>query len=258
MKSALQSLADKVAYRWRRATFRAYWRDLSVAGVPMTIAIDDLFAEGVYQSARLWPELEWALKNVRNASSVMIDVGANQGITTLFYAKSFPDSIVMAVEPHPFNARQILKNTRRNIAGNIVLAHCAASDHQGELRLSDHSNASAVETEGIRVPVNTLDSLCAEAVGFLKIDVEGAEDAVLRGAKNVIAKHKPVMDIEVHLFMRENRHAFLNDLVLWLSTFGYAFDVVAGYQGRLVVEPTECDWELLSNEHVINLLCRPK
>jgi FkbM family methyltransferase len=253
-----KSLRDKISYRLERAMFRPCRRRIEVAGFPLEIAIDDVFAASVYESSRQWPELEWCAANVNNGPGLVFDVGANQGITSLFYARHFSSAMVLAVEPHPFNAAQILRNARANLAGNLGVIPCAVSAEPGEVFISDHSNSSVVAGGGISVPAVRLDALRSGPVRFLKIDVEGLELEVLRGAASLIQSDRPALDVEVHLFFRQEPLEFLRSLVEWLSVFGFRFDAVAGYQGRIVENAGEADWERLAQEKVVNLLCLPK
>ena len=223
----------------------------------MEISVDDLFASSVYKESRHWPELEWVVANVAKGPGLIFDVGANQGITSLFYACTFPEALVLAVEPHPFNAAQILRNARTNLAGNLAVLPCAVSARPGAVHIADHSNAAVVDKGGISVPAVRLDNLRTGPVRFLKIDVEGFELEVLKGAERLIRGDRPAMDVEVHLFFRDDPLAFLLSVVRWLEVFSYRFDAVAGYQGELVHNPGESDWERLSREKVVNLLCRP-
>jgi FkbM family methyltransferase len=252
------SLRKKISYRAKRAMFRPSRRTIHVAGESFEISIDDVFAENVYRDSRRWPELEWARENFQDAKGLVFDVGANQGITTLFYARRFPSALVVAAEPHPFNAAQILRNARANGVGNLAVLPCAVSGRAGEVRIVDHSNSSVVADGGIPVPAVRLDDLRTGCVRFLKIDVEGLEDEVLDGAGEILSTDRPPMDVEVHLFFRENPLDFLRNMVDRLERFGYQFDAVAGYQGDLVRNAGEADWERLSREKVVNLLCRPQ
>jgi FkbM family methyltransferase len=252
------SLQKKILGRLKRVMFRPFSRTITVAGVQMEIAVDDLFAAAVYKESRLWPELEWAAANVPDGPGLVLDVGANQGITSIFYALMFRSALVLAVEPHPFNASQILRNARANRIGNLAVLPCAVAERPGGVSISDHSNSSVVAGGGIAVPAVQLDDLRSAPVRFLKIDVEGLELEVLRGAEGLVRADRPAMDVEVHLFFREDPLAFLRSVVAWLSVFDYRFDAVAGYQGQLVENAGEADWERLAREKVINLLCRPR
>lgn len=257
MNTVSKSLWKKISHRLKRAMFRPSLRTLKVAGVSMKISINDLFAASVYKSSRCWPELEWAAANVPNGPGMVFDVGANQGVTSIFYAHTFPSALVLAVEPHPFNAEQILLNARSNLAGNLAVLPCAVSEKPGHVFISDHSNSSVISRGGISVPAARLDDLWSGTARFLKIDVEGLELEVLRGAEGLIRADRPALDVEVHLFFRENPLAFLRSVVGWLSVFEYRFDAVAGYQGEIVHNAGEADWKRLAQEKVVNLLCRP-
>jgi FkbM family methyltransferase len=258
MNSLVQSLFKKISGRIQRVMFRPSRRTIAVAGVGVEIAVDDLFASAVYKESRHWPELDWVAANVPDSPGLVLDVGANQGVTSIFYARTFPSALVLAVEPHPFNAAQILRNARANLVRNLAVLPCAVAERPGEVFISDHSNSSVVARDGISVPAVRLDDLRSGPVRFLKIDVEGLELEVLRGAEHLIGADRPVMDVEIHLFFRENPLAFLRSVVAWLSAFDYRFDAVAGYQGGLVENAGEADWERLSREKVLNLLCRPR
>ena len=256
MKRLLISLVRKISYHWRKVTLRSYKRRLSVVDVSMEISVDDLFAERVYKNDRLWPELEWVVKNVKADSGILFDIGANQGITSLFYAKTFPSSTVVAVEPLPFNVGQIVKNSRMNNTSNILISHCAVSDHVGQVFISNHSNSSVVNSGNISVPVCLLDSFCLDNVKFIKVDVEGLEEAVLHGAINIIEKCKPALDVELHLFIHKNPEEVFKRILTWLTQFNYHFDAVAGFQGSVHCDLNDVDVKQLSREHVVNLLCR--
>ena len=145
-----------------------------------------------------------------------IDVGANRGVYAYWMSKRA--SVVDAFEPQPDLARYIRSARLRNVRVHEI----ALSDHAGVARLLVPSNdglarlaspngADAVEAQAeaelgatteLPVQMQTLDSLGLLDVGFLKIDVEGHELAVLRGANETIAKNRPVVFME-----SEARHA---------------------------------------------------
>jgi hypothetical protein len=82
-----------------------------------------------------------------------------------------------------------------------------------------------------RVPVRPLDDLCAEqdfAPTALKIDVEGFEHEVLRGARDVVSRHRPTIFLEAHgHVLRQRGHAPL-DLFAPLRAAGYRVESVEG------------------------------
>ncbi len=75
-----------------------------------------------------------------------------------------------------------------------------------------------VEVNEVDIPCRRLDDLGLEPIGFMKIDVEGHEQAVLRGAAAVLERDRPNLLIEV-----ENRHRqdAVNTVIHYLSDLGY-------------------------------------
>ena len=131
-------------------------------------------------------------------SEVAIDVGANQGYTSAWLA-GWADR-VLAFEPDPDNAALAREQIRIRQLTNVELIESAVSDHEGSATLhvkpkvGHHSLADigASETIGrVDVPVTSLDVACQsrgiERVGFLKVDVEGFEPEVFRGAQDLLA-----------------------------------------------------------------------
>lgn len=128
-----------------------------------------------------------------------LDVGAMIGAYSLFATALPKVERIIAIEANPVAARELRANIRLNNA-NVEIIEAAVSDHDGEVSfgvVSDFAGDNAVmETalhDGfksvVRVPSITLDSLTSlpEPV-CLKIDVEGHELAVLKGAHRILKK----------------------------------------------------------------------
>ena len=143
-----------------------------------------------------------------------IDVGANIGYFTLLMAKRVgPQGKVIAFEPLAENFRILQENIQLNNHPNVFAENCAlmSSNERVELRSATPGaitwvasvrvkQDSAVESESVEAI--SLDEYVAKKgiakVDFLKIDVEGAEEAVLDGASGVLERDKPVLLIELH------------------------------------------------------------
>jgi FkbM family methyltransferase len=139
-----------------------------------------------------------------------VDVGANVGVHTVRLARlAGRDGEVIAVEPNPEVMARARRNVTLNSLANVRFVNAAASDRPGELRLycpdrSDTNRARAsvlqhpyLTGDEITVPVVTVDELCAGSrVALIKIDVEGHEDAVVRGAARVIERDRPAVVFE--------------------------------------------------------------
>jgi len=193
---------------------------------------------GVYE-----PEaLDSARRSVR-PGSCCVDVGANLGYYTLSMAHWVgSDGIVVAFEPFPSNFEALKKNVRLNELRNVMLEPSAAADRNDSIQLTygleekfsatPSVNGYAVQgtTQQIRVPARSLDDYLlglGRAPDLIKIDVEGAELAVLQGARHTLEKVHPVLLIEIHGWGTpgsEEVHRFLDQ-------FGYQI-VLLGRKGR--------------------------
>lgn len=148
---------------------------------------------GVYElRVRRW------LRSQLNRGDTFIDVGANQGYHTLRAARDVgPDGRVVAVEPHTPNAESVARNARLNGYGHVSVYAGALSDRDGEEQLiigptsGWHSLERAEPLGDGRktepVPARTFGSLLSKYdippadVSAVKVDVQGAESAVLDG-----------------------------------------------------------------------------
>jgi FkbM family methyltransferase len=160
-------------------------------------------------------------------SSAMIDVGANLGVYSYVAAK-YADR-VYAIEPIPESAEWL----RKTAPANVSVLEMAASDHEGPQtlyiptlegsriasRASLQSDANrGAELKPIEITTAPLDSMDFGRVGFIKIDVEGHEQAVLRGAAGLIGRQRPAVQVEC-----EERHASdaVASAVRFFAEFGY-------------------------------------
>ena len=155
-------------------------------------------------------ETEFAIEQAR-PGTVAIDVGANVGMFTVPLALAVgPSGRVLTIEPSPENVERLERNLDLNSLENVVVEPIAVGDKAGRLVLqlaSDpgfHSTAEVAEPRGIEenltVRAETLDQVWlrahAPAVSFIKIDTEGSEDAVLRGAEQILRACQPVLLVE--------------------------------------------------------------
>lgn len=142
----------------------------------------------------------------------VIDVGVNFGETLLNFAQLLgADGMVYGFEPMPYIYEKCLHNVSLNKFKNIVIENAALSDNNENLIINDPANGNSGGTfvskadenrpSEIVIKVATLDEYIAEnkieKVDVIKIDVEGFETNVIKGALNTLSKDKPAMFIEV-------------------------------------------------------------
>lgn len=125
---------------------------------------------------------------------IVLDIGANVGFYTLLSSVLVGDTgKVVAFEPSPRNFNLLKRHVEINAMGNVTLHQAAVADAPGEAMFSDSQNACAkLSNDGqYKVTIVSLDDLFARGQlprpTLLKIDVEGAEARVLRGARNLLA-----------------------------------------------------------------------
>jgi FkbM family methyltransferase len=157
--------------------------------------------------------------------AVFIDVGAHIGRYSFVLAKLFPNAKVIAIEPNPEAYQALIKGIKANGLRNVTALNIALSDFDGVAHLyikRGTAISSLVEGDNsfkiIDVPAKRLDTVMEELginkVDIIKIDVEGAEFHVIKGAVNTIKKYKPVLIIEI-------RERNLYDVISLLGTLGY-------------------------------------
>jgi FkbM family methyltransferase len=161
---------------------------------------------------------------------ISLDIGADQGGYALLLCNYSIECI--AFEPSPDRAA-IIRNVAAAKGLPITVETVALSNHEGtaELRmLVNDPGRSTIEslnslndpdgspTISVNVPAKRLDDYGLKSVGFMKIDVEGHEIAVLEGARKTIEASKPNLLIEI-----EERHhpGALQAVRSFLATLGY-------------------------------------
>ncbi len=137
--------------------------------------------------------------------SVFVDVGANAGKYTVMAARN--GNRVIAIEPSPETASALRQTVKKNNLDDLVtVVEAAASDYDGvsEFEIATDSTVSHLSggrrddpniliKSKVQVKVLKLDSLIVgEKPGLIKIDVEGMDASVLRGARRLIAEGVPV------------------------------------------------------------------
>jgi len=140
------------------------------------------------------------------AGSVVYDIGANVGSYTILASVLTSSSgQVVAFEPMKDNLDYLRKHIQLNKLENVHILDTAVSDKSGEMRFKshpDHLQGRLDPTGDHIVRITTLDEYInspgARPPNFLKIDVEGGEAAVLRGAMNVLSNYKPVIFLSTH------------------------------------------------------------
>jgi FkbM family methyltransferase len=131
--------------------------------------------------------------------SVVYDIGAHASFHSLFCGQLVGSSgRVLAFEPDPEARRSIERQLALNPGIPVSVYPYAISDHCGFVRLDTSRGTAFVSQAGdVSVESKTIDGLVRKGVisppDLIKIDVEGHECNVLRGAMGVLGKHRPII-----------------------------------------------------------------
>lgn len=156
------------------------------------------------------------LDSIIGHSGIFLDIGSYNGLFSIVLGKKYPDLKIYSFEPNPSNFTRTNHNISLNNLDNISVHNMGISNKNGildfyvpkDLSLTtvssfnssffdNHSNTPSIKKE---VRVTSIDSFCNENgiyPQFIKIDVEGHEHEVFRGAQNIISTNKPIILCEI-------------------------------------------------------------
>jgi FkbM family methyltransferase len=178
---------------------------------------------------------------------IVIDIGANIGLYTIISSKRVgANGKVVAIEADPSNFEMLNSNIKLNQLTNVIPVNYAAYSKETKIKLYlpgeelGHTTYNTVmsdtaknEDKFVEVSANTLDYLLQlkgiTDVNWVKIDVEGAEFEVLKGATNVLSKSKDIaLLIEVHNV--SDGVTFYRPIVEFLSLYNFKTEFEKTYE----------------------------
>ena len=195
--------------------------------------------------------------------AVVVDIGTNLGEASLNLAKRVgPTGKVFGFEPDPVSFAKLSYNLSLNPFGNVVPTNVALGDAPGLLTMkvacsrnrgANRITRDAGGAEHFTVKVDTLDRFIAGAgiarCDLIKIDVEGFEISVLRGARETLNRFRPMLFIEISDPNQREQGSSAAALVSNIESEGYdVFDATteANLHGQSLVG------------HHDDAVCRPR
>ena len=244
-------------WRWSLQPFTLYGDGWECRWFPTEF--DDIARVVFWSGFRRW-ERETAPVIIEHlkSSRCFVDVGANCGIYTVAGAVVNPALRIIEIEPVPKIMEALANNVRRNgIADRVTLVSNAIGNrdgvvdfHMAENPLMGSLNAAGYKGQSgtvITVECRRLDGVIDELGArpdFIKIDVEGFEDAVLEGAGNTLQKFRP------HLVLEANPGDPCTHMTELLRRHRYTMNLITE-AGPLRRE------EIVADERYRNWLCAP-
>ena len=251
----------------REAPFGMTWHN----GLTLQIHLGNDLSCPLFVGGCIDPNEFAFLDSVLKDGMVLVDVGANEGLYSLFASRRVgPTGRVFSFEPSQREFHRLSCNIRLNGLENVHAIPAALSDTPGEteLRIADSPHAGQntlgefiydvplLRTE--TVSVQTLDGFAAEAgltrIDVVKLDVEGAERRVLEGSRGVLRQMRPTILFEACDAALKGQAGSLSELLQFLRSQDYrlyAFDDRTG-------APTPADGEIRSDNMIAVPTERPE
>jgi FkbM family methyltransferase len=166
----------------------------------------------------------------KNDAPLIIDCGANIGVTTLFLKRLYPNARVIAFEPSPVAVAALRKNISDNNIQNVTIVEAAVSNEEGTISFWEQpsktggstavrdvfeSKSEATKFEEVSVRATRLSPHITEDIDLLKMDIEGAEGLVINelSMSGTLKRVKNII-MEFH----ENPDNRTNDLSTMITT----------------------------------------
>jgi FkbM family methyltransferase len=192
------------------------------------------------------------------ASGIVVDIGANVGSHSIVWSRSPKVEHIHAFEPHPRTFLNLCANLLLNDTRGVKTHECALGAYNGAALLSDYDDSqkhfnmgSYVATkigedltslaQDVLIPVEmrTLDSFALSPVHFIKIDTEGYEFEILRGASGTLKRESPIVFVEVHY------QALIEPIKDFMGVHGYTGKEYLSYRYEKDGETAPLTWGYL-------------
>jgi FkbM family methyltransferase len=215
-------------YTYRESDFRIIRRN----GVTVKVYLKDYLGHCLYFQYKN-PELESYKKlfSLIQPNSNCIDIGSNTGYVALVMAELAPQGRVIGFEPDATNYRRLQENLALNSFPHLEVQNVGlgemASEESMEVNVENRGrNKVALEyVNANKVKIVKLDDYLGGAtvntIDLIKIDVEGYELKVLKGARATLVKYLPILFIEIDDNNLSQYGDCAKELILFLQGIGY-------------------------------------
>ncbi|MDX2007805.1 MAG: FkbM family methyltransferase [Meiothermus sp.] len=221
--------------------------------IAITLDRSRYISSQVYWSGLFERDVLSILDQLLEPESVMLDIGANIGVMTLYAAKRVPRGRVLSFEPMPDNYAELEANRRLNGFEQVRTFNLALGEADGEVEMFTSNDLEQHHgfNEGLyslyasefrssksaRVRLAQLDHIVAQEgltrVDVIKIDVEGAELGVLKGGIATLRRFHPALILEYNPEAYKSADYQASDLFDLLSALSYQFAALGPRGERL-------------------------
>jgi len=194
---------------------------------------------------------------IRTAKTIL-DIGGNIGAFALLFEQLNPTATICTFEPHPVTFRRLADNLARNNS-KVQAFNCGLGDKKTQLKLYEidaHNTgmnklfAEEQDHPFVEIGIERLDECWADRgqIDLIKIDVEGFELAVLRGAGQLLQKYFPLLIIEIDDNNLRSNGSSARELIRFLLDLGYD-DIMTTDKGRAItpdIDFTNCHMDIVA------------
>lgn len=234
-------------HQLQRPIIMSWYDDLRVHAYLGNDASRLLFIDGYYE-----PNEIFFLASVLKPGIVFLDIGANDGLFSLFASRYVgEDGCVFAFEPSEREFARLQANISLNNITNIrpyQLAlyntngskafHVAGYEHEGQNTLGSFIYDGVSQDRVENVTLRRLDDVSIEHhlehIDIIKMDVEGAEHAILEGALRILREQKPIILLELSDQALQQQGSSASDTLSFLRGLGYSVHSFNEMTGMLV------------------------
>ena len=170
------------------------------------------FSKDLGPAIEIFVDEKYELYERPKPGDLVIDAGAHIGFFTIKASKQVGQKgLVLAFEPHPDNFQLLTINIKLNRLENVIPINVALGDRKRKVKLFIREPRATIgyslitpSHHYINVQMTTLDEILSKCKNlmrrniFIKVDVEGAEYLLLKGAKNILTSNNVKLVIETH------------------------------------------------------------
>jgi FkbM family methyltransferase len=203
------------------------------------------------QYYEIYLKRHYAFKTTEVAPTI-IDAGANVGMSVIWFKQTYPGSRITAYEADPMIAAILSRNLKAAAIDDVQVQQAAVWDHDGSVSFDDAgSDKGAISAQGgASVPCIDLSRHLPERVDMLKMDIEGAEYAVIEKlSRDQTLRQVQNISAEYHI-QRHQMDQFLDSMRL-LRDSGMEVAFTADLGPHLGLAPLEAALDVVGREQML-------